>query len=54
MTPMITIERCKTGGLGVVDVFQAVKALRVQKPGTVPEVVSECISTFGWNVVNFP
>ena len=28
-----TIERCKTEG--VVDVFQVVKALRVQKPGAV-------------------
>ena len=33
-----TIERCKTEG--VVDVFQVVKALRVQKPGAVPTVVS--------------
>ena len=33
-----TIERCKTEG--VVDVFQVVKALRVQKPGAVPNVVS--------------
>ena len=32
------IERCKTEG--VVDVFQVVKALRVQKPGAVPTVVS--------------
>ena len=32
-----TIERCKTEG--VVDVFQVVKALRVQKPGAVPTVV---------------
>ena len=31
-------ERCKTEG--VVDVFQVVKALRVQKPGAVPTVVS--------------
>ncbi|CAI8024114.1 Receptor-type tyrosine-protein phosphatase alpha [Geodia barretti] len=31
-----TIERCKTEG--VVDVFQVVKALRVQKPGAVPTV----------------
>ena len=28
-----TIERCKTEG--VVDVFQVVKALRVQKPGAI-------------------
>ena len=34
-----TIERCKTEG--VVDVFQVVKALRVQKPGAVPTVVSQ-------------
>ena len=33
-----TIERCKTEG--VVDVFQVVKALRVQKPGAVRTVVS--------------
>ena len=32
-----TIERCKTEG--VVDVFQVVKALRVQKPGAVQTVV---------------
>ena len=32
-----TIERCKTEG--VVDVFQAVKALRLQKPGAVPTMV---------------
>ena len=38
-----TIERCKTEG--VVDVFQVVKALRVQKPGAVPTVVSEHIHT---------
>ena len=31
------IERCKTEG--VVDVFQVVKALRVQKPGVVPSMV---------------
>ena len=40
-----TIERCKTEG--VVDVFQVVKALRVQKPGAVPTVVSlttHCLS----------
>ena len=33
-----TIERCKTEG--VVDVFQVVKALRVQKSGAVCTVVS--------------
>ena len=33
-----TIERCKTEG--VVDVFQVVKALRMQKPGAVTTVVS--------------
>ena len=32
------VDRCKTEG--VVDVFQVVKALRVQKPGAVPTVVS--------------
>ena len=31
------IDRCKTEG--VVDIFQVVKALRVQKPGAVPTVV---------------
>ena len=48
-----TIERCKTEG--VVDVFQAVKALRVQKPGavltveqykTVFDVVLEYLDSF--------
>ena len=33
-----TIERCKTEG--VVDVFQVVKAQRIQKPGLVLTVVS--------------
>ena len=33
-----TIERCKMEG--VVDVFQVVKALRVQKPGSVRNAVS--------------
>ena len=37
-----TIERCKTEG--VVDVFQVVKALRVQKPGAVPTVVSSTLN----------
>ena len=32
------IDRCKTEG--VVDVFQVVKALRAQKPGAVPTVVT--------------
>ena len=32
------IEMCKTEG--VVDVFQVVKALRIQKPGAVPTVVN--------------
>ena len=36
-----TIERCKTEG--VVDVFQVVKALRVQKPGAVRTVVCRCM-----------
>ena len=31
------IEMCKTEG--VVDVFQVVKALRIQKPGAVPTMV---------------
>ena len=50
-----TIERCKTEG--VVDVFQLVKALRVQKPGAVHTVVSgytavadlAMVSWFPWN-----
>ena len=33
-----TIECCKTEG--IVDVFQVVKALRIQKPGSVLTVVS--------------
>ena len=41
-----TIERCKTEG--VVDVFQVVKALRVQKPGAVSSVVSDRI--IGWTI----
>ena len=32
-----TIERCKTEG--VVDVFQVVKAMRVQKPGAIQTLV---------------
>ena len=32
------IDRCKTESM--VDVFQVVKALRVQKPGAVPTLVS--------------
>jgi hypothetical protein len=31
------IDRCKTEG--IVDVFQVVKVLRVQKPGAVPTLV---------------
>ena len=38
---MSTIERCKTEG--VVDVFQVTKALRVQKPGAVLNVVHTLI-----------
>ena len=38
---MSTIERCKTEG--VVDVFQVTKALRVQKPGAVLDVVRTLI-----------
>ena len=41
-----TIERCKIEG--VVDVFQVVKALRVQKPGAVPTVVSVCMLINLW------
>ena len=38
-----TIERCNMEG--VVDVFQVVKALRVQKPGAVRNAVSiQCIA----------
>ena len=37
-----TIERCKREG--VVDVFQVVKALHVQKPGAVRTVVSATLS----------
>ena len=33
-----TIDRCKTEG--VVDILQVVKALRVQKPGAILNVVS--------------
>ena len=39
-----TIERCKTEG--VVDVFQVVKALRVQKPGAVRSVVRTSTSYY--------
>ena len=35
------IEMCKTEG--VVDVFQVVKALRIQKPGAVLTAVSETL-----------
>ena len=35
---MNAIEMCKTEG--VVDVFQVVKALRIQKPGAVPTAVN--------------
>ena len=45
-----TIERCKTEG--VVDVFQVVKALRVQKPGAVPTMVRDmCIYDHSTNTV---
>ena len=40
----IAIERCKTEG--VVDVFQVVKALRVQKQGAVGTVVSGYIDRY--------
>ena len=36
-----TIERCKTEG--VVDVFQVVKAMRIQKPGAVRTMVSSAL-----------
>ena len=38
------IEMCKTEG--VVDAFQVVKALRIQKPGAVQTVVSIVTSVF--------
>ena len=38
-----TIEWCKTEG--VVDVFQVVKALRVQKPGAIRTVVSVLVAS---------
>ena len=41
-----TIEWCKTEG--VVDVFQVVKALRMQKPGAVRTVVSHYPTCSGW------
>ena len=49
-----TIECCKTEG--VVDIFQVVKALRVQKPGPIPNVVSThqswpyIESSFAWYI----
>ena len=49
-----TIERCKTEG--VVDVFQVVKALRMQKPGAVCNVVSYTYSMHvrhSWHVFTF-
>ena len=42
---MNAIEMCKTEG--VVDVFQVVKALRIQKPGAVLTAVSELIIILG-------
>ena len=45
------IEMCKTEG--VVDVFQAVKALRILKPGAVLTAVSECIVQINWAVVEY-
>ena len=36
-----TIERCKTEG--VVDVFQVVKAMRMQRPGAIQTIV--CIAS---------
>ena len=46
------IDRCKTEG--VVDVFQVVKALRVQKPGAVPTLVSIFLRTYVINSHYFP
>ena len=46
-----TIERCKTEG--VVDVFQVVKALRVQKPGAVPTVVRDTRMTIKQTKFNY-
>ena len=48
---MNAIEMCKTEG--VVDVFQVVKALCIQKPGTVLTAVSECIAQINWAVVEY-
>ena len=42
---MNAMECCKTEG--TVDVFQVVRALRIQKPGAVPTVVSQL-----WHVVH--
>ena len=47
-----TIERCKTEG--VVDVFQVVKALRVQKPGAVRTVVCTCMISALFCFMNIP
>ena len=44
-----TIERCKTEG--VVDVFQVVKALRVQKPGA---IYTETLLQFCYHVFLLP
>ena len=44
------IDRCKTEG--VVDVFQVVKALRAQKPGAVPTVVSHGIVVLSIYIIN--
>ena len=49
------IDRCKTEG--VVDVFQVVKALRVQKPGAVPTLVScivgRCLTLYGDVIIHY-
>ena len=38
-----TIERCKTEG--VVDVFQVVKAIRIQRPGAIRTMVRKILLT---------
>ena len=45
------IDRCKTEG--VVDVFQVVKALRVQKPGAVPTLVSHQLPLYGDTIIHY-
>ena len=45
------IDRCKTEG--IVDVFQVVKALRVQKPGAVPTMVWINLCNTKWLVLYY-